>query len=73
MSTPNPHPASYRDPSGFIFIQDNELYRQVNKTYAADYDLLLSGGLYKALTEKNGLLNMKRSRIRIFPRKPIKY
>ena len=56
MSTPNPHPASYRDPSGFVFIQNNVLYRQVNKTYAADYDLILSSGLYKTLTEKKWLI-----------------
>jgi ribosomal protein L11 methylase PrmA len=56
MSIPTAHPASYRDPSGFVFIQNNELYRQVNKTYAENYELLLSSGLYKTLTEKKWLV-----------------
>lgn len=48
-------PASFRDPSGFIFRQDGRLYRQVNQSYQTDYDYLLSSGLYQQLTEA-GLL-----------------
>ena len=48
-------PSSFRDPSGFLFEREGELYRQVNRYYQDDYDLLLSSGLYKALTEQ-GLL-----------------
>jgi hypothetical protein len=51
------HPASYRDPDGFIFWHNKELYRQVNKSYAADYLLLLESGLYRRLTEKNWLVS----------------
>ncbi|HXV37685.1 MAG TPA: SAM-dependent methyltransferase [Myxococcota bacterium] len=47
--------ASFRDPSGFVFERDGVLYRQVNRSYAADYDRLLGSGLYAALVEK-GLL-----------------
>jgi hypothetical protein len=47
--------ASFRDPSGFVFEREGVLYRQVNRSYAADYDLLLSSGLYDALVER-GLL-----------------
>ena len=50
------HPSSYRDPSGFVFIKDDVLYRQVNKVYAADYDLLNSSGLYSKLIEKKWLI-----------------
>ena len=46
------HSASFKDPSGFIFRLNNKFYRQVNKSYADDYDLLMSSGLYKILTEK---------------------
>jgi len=42
-----PHPASYRDPSGFVFRKDGLYYRQVNESYRADYDELLRSGLYK--------------------------
>ncbi|MFQ5646449.1 MAG: class I SAM-dependent methyltransferase [bacterium] len=48
-------PGSFRDPSGFLFFQDGCLYRQVNKVYREDYDLLISSGLYDTLV-KSGLL-----------------
>ena len=51
------HPASYRDPSGFIFTYDGKIYRQVNKYYAENYNLLIQSGLYKYLTEKKLLLS----------------
>ncbi len=47
--------ASFRDPSGFLFTREGELYRQVNQAYQGDYDLLMSSGLYAHLV-KNGLL-----------------
>jgi len=50
-----PLAASFRDPSGFLFKHQGTLYRQVNKSYQADYDLLRDSGLYDLLTEK-GLL-----------------
>lgn len=49
------HPGSFRDPSGFIFMRDGVLYRQVNACYADDYRLLMESGLYRALTDE-GLL-----------------
>jgi hypothetical protein len=47
--------ASFRDPSGFVFEHDGVVYRQVNRTYAEDYDHLMNSGLYAELVE-NGLL-----------------
>jgi len=49
------HGASFRDPSGFIFRRDGKLLRQINQRYAADYDLLMSSGLYEKLI-KAGLM-----------------
>jgi ribosomal protein L11 methylase PrmA len=46
---------SFRDPSGFIFFRDGVLYRQVNRIYRDDYDLLMSSGLCSSLTS-DGLL-----------------
>lgn len=43
-------PASFRDPSGFIFSLDGEVYRQINKSYQEDYQLLIGSGLYDKLT-----------------------
>ncbi|HVM89822.1 MAG TPA: methyltransferase domain-containing protein [Puia sp.] len=53
---PQHHPASFKDPSGFIFKANGKLYRQINTCYADDYDLLMSSGLYKALIEKKLLI-----------------
>src|SRR4051794_26194747 len=48
-------PASFRDPSGFVFYRDGTLFRQVQQQYASEYDLLLSSGLYAKLADA-GLL-----------------
>ncbi len=42
--------ASFRDPSGFIFSLDGELFRQVNNTYEKEFEKLVSSGLYDDLT-----------------------
>src|SRR2546421_11297370 len=49
-------PASFRDPCGFIFTLDDCVYRQVQPRYSAEYDLLMSSGLYEALTEAGMLI-----------------
>lgn len=46
---------SFRDPSGFVFHAEGEIYRQVNEAYREEYEALYSSGLYNALCEK-GLL-----------------
>ncbi len=48
--------SSFRDPSGFVFSKSGALYRQVNKVYAANYDRLMSSGLYDALAGKGFLI-----------------
>lgn len=48
-------PASFRDPSGFIFKSEGELYRQVNLSYRDHYQTLMDSGLYAALV-KQGML-----------------
>jgi ribosomal protein L11 methylase PrmA len=45
-------PASFRDPSGHLFRLDGELYRSVQPSYAANYEQLMSSGLYESLTDK---------------------
>ena len=47
--------SSFRDPSGFVFVHDGRLYRQVNRSYQAHYEQLMGGGLYDELVER-GLL-----------------
>ena len=45
----NNHGASFRDPSGFIFWDNGKLVRQINKSYADNYELLMKSGLYDEL------------------------
>jgi len=47
---------SFRDPSGFLFVRDKILYRQINQAGRADYDGLLNSGLYAKLQEKGWLI-----------------
>ncbi len=48
--------SSFRDPSGFIFYRNEEVYRQINQLYKQDYDLLFSSGLYENLVSKGKLI-----------------
>src|SRR6476620_672097 len=50
------NPSSYRDPSGFVFEQDGNVYRQVNKFYQEDFDQLVNSGLYQHLVDKQLLI-----------------
>jgi ribosomal protein L11 methylase PrmA len=49
-------PASFKDPAGFVFIENGSYYRQINDSYASEYDLLMSSGLYDKLVEKKLLI-----------------
>ena len=44
-------PSSFRDPSGFVFVREGAVYRQVNEVYRENFDHLIDSGLYRALTE----------------------
>jgi len=48
----NKLPGSFRDPAGFLFEKEGVLYRQINDVYRADYELLISSGLYAELLKQ---------------------
>jgi hypothetical protein len=48
--------SSFRDPSGFLYDAGGTLFRQVNRTYSAHYDLLMGSGLYQALVDRGWLI-----------------
>ena len=48
--------SSFRDPSGFIFRYENNIYRQVNRVFAEDFDRFIESGLYQTLVDKGYLL-----------------
>jgi hypothetical protein len=56
MTAGTPHPASYRDPAGHIFLRDGIVFRQVNPVYHAHYEMLMSSGLYDELTGTRWLI-----------------
>jgi hypothetical protein len=50
-------PSSFRDLSGFVFCEDNRIFRQINVGYKANYDHLMNSGLYSELAEKSLLIS----------------
>ena len=50
------HPASYKDPAGFIFLHEGRFFRQVNQCYAQEYTQLMESGLYHELTARKWLI-----------------
>lgn len=48
--------ASFRDPSGFVFESDGRLYRQINRSFAAQFDGFVSGGLYERLRADGSII-----------------
>jgi len=59
------NPASFRDPSGFVFNMDGVLYRQVNQLHAPQYDHLMSSGLYEELTDIGPLVQHDQVPLRV--------
>ncbi|MBS3751436.1 MAG: hypothetical protein KGY39_08040 [Anaerolineales bacterium] len=59
-------PASFRDPSGYIFWKDNQLYRQINLRYQSEYDLLMGSGLYQRLVDAGLLIPHRKVRVEPF-------
>jgi len=49
-------PGSFRDPSGFLFFRNGNLYRQINKGYQDHYHQLIQSGLYEKLSSNQLLI-----------------
>lgn len=48
--------ASFRDPDGFIFHKNGEIFRQINKQAAEDFEFFLSSNLYEELAKENKII-----------------
>lgn len=48
---------SFRDPAGCMFRHEGALYRQISEAGRENYELLMSSGLYKALTDRGLMVN----------------
>lgn len=44
--------SSFRDPSGYVYIENDEIYRKINESYFENYDLLMKSGLYDELIKE---------------------
>jgi len=53
------HPSSYRDPSGFIFKENDKFFRQINPVFFDEYKAAVSSGIYKSLFDKKWLVSHK--------------
>ena len=51
--------ASFRDKSGFVFYDKDEVYRAVSDSYKKQYDALMSSGLYNELVQQGLLIPHK--------------
>lgn len=51
------HPASFKDPAGFMFLSGGTWYRQVNLAGKEDIDQLWSSKLYEGLLQQGKILN----------------
>lgn len=49
-------PSSFRDPSGFVFVEHGVVRRQVNPSYFPQFERLMSSGLYARLTAAGRLV-----------------
>lgn len=47
---------SFRDPSGRVFIKNGHVFREIAQSYAADYQRLISSGLYQQLVDDRQLV-----------------
>lgn len=56
MNKNNPHQASFRDPSGFIYQIDGEFRRIINPIYFDQYRALKESGFFDALISKELLI-----------------
>jgi len=48
--------SSFKDPSGFVFTREGKIYRQINRCYQENYELLRQSGLYQKLVDLKALV-----------------
>ena len=56
MNRDNRVSGSFRDPCGFLFFREGQLFRQVNTIYKDSYDLFMDSGLYQGLVKSGRLI-----------------
>ena len=59
MQSKNAHSSSFRDPSGYIFTDNNKIKRLINSVYFNQYNALTSSGFFDSLIRNRLLINHK--------------
>ena len=59
MTKRNKEHASFRDPSGYVYYENDNVYRKIDKSYFEQYNYLMTSGLYNELVDKNLLIKHK--------------
>ncbi len=49
-------PASFRDPTGFVYSSNGRLFRQIHEGHAADWEHFHGSGLYRRLVQRGWLV-----------------
>jgi len=49
-------PGSYKDPSGYVFIKDDQIFRRINECYLDTYHQVRDSGLFQELIQKRLLI-----------------
>lgn len=64
--------SSFRDPSGFIFSQNNLIYRQINLSYKSNFNALINSTLYNKLISLGYLIPHKEVALGKMPKEAFK-
>lgn len=59
MKVINKELSSFRDPSGYIYYQNNEVYRKINTCYLSTFNKFSSSNLFKTLINNKWLIKHK--------------
>ena len=51
--------SSFRDPSGYIYYENDKVIRKINPCYFEEYEFLMESGLYNELIDKRLLISHK--------------
>lgn len=51
--------SSFRDPSGYVYYDNQKVYRRVNKVYFKEYDYFIKSGLYDELKNNGYIVGLK--------------
>ena len=59
-TTTNREPGSFRDPNGYVFYREGEVFRYISRSGLNDLNLLISSGLYENLVHAGKLIEFEK-------------